>query len=73
MKIDDFLVDFFPKGKEVLVDANLLQEMVRMFKEYENIIRKQQHIIDQKDMCIEFLRADLDEFKNGTMKVDLRG
>lgn len=73
MKLDDFLVDFFPKGKEVLVDAEQLQDIMKMFKDYERIIEKQQQTIETQMVCIDFLKAQVDDFRNGKMKVDLRG
>lgn len=73
MKLDEFMVDFQPQDKEVIVNASQLQDIMRMFKDYESVVKKQQVIISQKDACIDYLKAQVDDFKNGKMKVDLRG
>lgn len=73
MKLDDFMVDYYPQGYEVLVEASELQKMMRMFNDYEKIIEQQQQTIDTQKLCIDFVKSQLDDFRNGKMKVDLRG
>lgn len=73
MGLEDFMVDFFPANQDVTVDARQLQEVMKMMKEYESIILKQQKVIDNQNTCLDFLRDQLDDFKNGKFKVDLRG
>lgn len=73
MKLDDFMTDYFPPGELITVEASELQRIMRMFNEYEKIIEKQQSTIETQMICIDFVKSQLDDYKNGKMHLDLRG
>ncbi len=72
MPLEDFMVDYHTDKEIVYVKAKQLHDIMKMFYDYESVIKKQEKIIEQNNNCIDFLRGQLDDFKNGKMFIDLR-
>lgn len=76
MKLDEFMVDFFSHETEVLVDADALQEQMRVIKTYELLCRSQQKTIQDLQNKIFGLeaRVEMQNLKDMRyIKIDLRG
>lgn len=76
MKQEQFMVDFFPKGTTVSVDANELQELIKAKRQLEDNNKALIKTIDTLEFKVSYLKQviDLDKLnKPLTVKLDIKG
>lgn len=74
MKLDQFLIDFQPKGEKVLVEAEALQNVYKVIDNYEMVCKSQQKTILEYQNKVFALEAKVQIMElNNYITIDLRG
>ncbi len=73
MKLDDFLVDYFPQNEKVTVSAVELQQLVNAKREAENTVKSHEKSIQHLQHKVMLLEAKIEFMESACLHVDLRG